>query len=152
MGTIICSHSKCPDQPVMLTFLWSAEITFFLFLFKFQIHFQIFKPLGSRSGSADLGPNWLNSKIVDQDLHCLSDNSDFTTNCSTLNESSFFIYFFLLIFVIVVVCWLFFFKIHFFQKFFQEHCQIVKKFGSRSGLTERGTLSGSQLFALTKVA
>ena len=23
-----CSHTKCPEQPVMLTFLWSAEIIF----------------------------------------------------------------------------------------------------------------------------
>ena len=65
---------------------------------------------------ADLGP-----KIIDEDLNCLFDKAEFTTNCSTLNESS--IYFiFLLFFIIVVVCWLFVFKINFFQSFFQEHC------------------------------
>ena len=72
----------------------------------FHKHFQIFKRFGSRSGSADLGPNCLHSEIIDQDLHCLSDKSDFTTKCSTLNESSIFssFFFILLIFVIVVVC------------------------------------------------
>ena len=42
---------------------------------------------------ADLGPNFLHSKIIDEDLHCLSYKADFTTNCSTLNESSIFINF-----------------------------------------------------------
>ena len=77
----------------MITFLWSAEITLF-FKKIFQKHFQNFKRFGSRSGSADLGPNCLHSKIIDQDLHCLSDKADFTTNCSTLNESSIFFLFF----------------------------------------------------------
>ena len=82
------SHSKCPDQPVMLTFLWSAEIALFFKKKIFQKDFQIFKRFGS--GSADLGPNCLHFKIVDQDLHCLSDKADFTTNSFTLNESSIF--------------------------------------------------------------
>ena len=45
---------------------------------------------------ADLGPNFLHSKIIDHDLHCLFDKAEFTTTCSTLNESSiFFIFFFI---------------------------------------------------------
>ena len=40
-----------------------------------------------------------------------------------------------------------FFKINFFEKFFQEYDQGVKQFGSRSGLTERQAWSGSKLFA-----
>ena len=43
---------------------------------------------------ADLGPNYLHSIIIDEDLHCLFDKTEFTTNCSTVNESS--IYFFFL--------------------------------------------------------
>ena len=53
---------------------------------------------------ADLGPNFLHSKKIDQDLHCLFDKAEFTTNCSTLNESSIFLFFFLLFFVIFVMC------------------------------------------------
>ena len=136
MGTLICSHSKCPDQPVTITFLWSAEITFLKKKQKknFQDHFQIFKRLGSRSGSVDLGSNCLHSKIVDQDLHCVSDKTDFTIICSTLNESSIFLK---LIFDIVVR-----FQNNFFPKI-QEHCQSVKQFGSRSGPTKRQSQSGS---------
>ena len=33
-----------------------------------------------------------------------------------------------------IICWVFF-KINFFQKFFQEYCQSVKQFGSISGPT-----------------
>ena len=45
---------------------------------------------------ADLGPNYLHSKIINENLHCLFDKAEFTTNCSTLNESSiFFIIFFI---------------------------------------------------------
>ena len=84
----------------MLTFLWSAEIT----LFKnksFRNTFRFPKGLDPDQVGADLGPNCLHSKIIDQDLHCLSDKADFTTNCSTLNESSifytFFYYFLLLL-------------------------------------------------------
>ena len=40
-----------------------------------------------------------------------------------------------------------FFKINFFQKFFQEHYQSVKLFGSRSGPTFCRSWSGSKLFA-----
>ena len=77
----------------MLKLFWSAEIIFF-FKKIFQEHFQIFKRIASKSDSADLGTNCLHSKILDQDLHCLSDKTDFTTNCSTLNEGSIFLFFF----------------------------------------------------------
>ena len=40
-----------------------------------------------------------------------------------------------------------FFKINFFEKFFQEHYQSVKQFGSRSGPTLCRSWSGSKLFA-----
>ena len=40
-----------------------------------------------------------------------------------------------------------FFKINFFQKFFQEHCQSVKQFGPRSGPTFWWPWSWSKLFA-----
>ena len=40
-----------------------------------------------------------------------------------------------------------FFKINFFEKFFQEYHQNVKQFGSRSGLTFSRALSGSKPFA-----
>ena len=40
-----------------------------------------------------------------------------------------------------------FFKINVFQKFFQEHYQSVKQFGSRSGPMFCWSLSGSKLFA-----
>ena len=46
----------------------------------------------------------------------------------------------------VVFCWLFS-KINFFKKFFQEHCQSVKQFGSRSVPTFCWSWSGSKLFA-----
>ena len=41
---------------------------------------------------ADLGPNFLHSKIIDQDLHYLFDKAESITNCSTLNQSSNFFY------------------------------------------------------------
>ena len=44
------------------------------------------------------------------------------------------------------VCW-FFFKIIFFENFFQEYHQSVKQFGSRSGPTSCRAWSGSKLFA-----
>ena len=47
----------------------------------------------------------------------------------------------------VVVCKLLFSKLTFFQKFFQEHYQNVKRFGSKWGPTERRSWSGSKLFA-----
>ena len=40
-----------------------------------------------------------------------------------------------------------FFKINFFKKFFQEHYQWVKRFGSKSGPTFCRSWSGSKLFA-----
>ena len=40
-----------------------------------------------------------------------------------------------------------FFKLNFFKKFFQEHYQSVKQFGSRSGPTLCWAWSGSKLFA-----
>ena len=80
----------------MLTFCGLLKQTFFKKRKIFQEHFQIFKRFGSRSGSADLGPNCLHSTITGQDLQCLSDKIDFTTSCSTLNESSIFYYFLLL--------------------------------------------------------
>ena len=70
----------------------------------FRNTFRFSKGLDPDQVGADLGPNCLHLKIIDQDLHCLSDKADFTTNCSTLNESSIFFILFLLIFVIVVVC------------------------------------------------
>ena len=45
----------------------------------------------------------------------------------------------------VVICWLFLNK--WFPKFIQEHYQIVKLFGSRSGPTFCRSWSGSKLFA-----
>ena len=44
-------------------------------------------------------------------------------------------------------CLLYFFKINFFEKFFQEHYQSDKQFGSRSGPTFWRSCSGSKLFA-----
>ena len=44
------------------------------------------------------------------------------------------------------VCW-FFFKINFFEKFFQEYDQSVNQFASRSGLTFCWAWSGSKLLA-----
>ena len=41
----------------------------------------------------------------------------------------------------------FFFKINFFKRFFQEHYQSVKRFGSRSGLTLCLSWYGFKLFA-----
>ena len=122
MWTIICSHSKCPEQPVLLRFFvvcWNN----FVLKKSFRNTFRFSNGLDPDPDQvgADLGPNYLRSKIIDKDLNCLFDKAEFTTNCSTLNESS--IYFiFLLFFIIVVVCWLFVFKINFFQNFFQEHC------------------------------
>ena len=46
----------------------------------------------------------------------------------------------------VVICWLFF-KINFFQAFFQEHYQSVKRSISRSGPTFCRYWSGNKLFA-----
>ena len=46
----------------------------------------------------------------------------------------------------VVICW-HFSKLFFFKKFFQEHYQSVKWFGSRSGPTVCRSWSGSKLFA-----
>ena len=45
-----------------------------------------------------------------------------------------------------VACW-FFFKINFFEKFFQEYLRSGKQFGSRSGPTFRRAWAGSKLFA-----
>ena len=79
----------------MLTFLWSAETT--LLKISFRNTFRFSNGLDPDQVGADLVPNFLHSKINDEDLHCLFDKAEFTTNCSTLNESSIFLFFLLLL-------------------------------------------------------
>ena len=71
-------------------------------------------------------------------LHCLSKYLSCVSSINSLHAGLLFVPFCRL---------LTFFKINFFQKFFQEHYQNVKQFGSRSVLMFCRSLSGSELFA-----
>ena len=84
--------------------------------------------------------SWLLLKPADQDQHFFSHTMNlyyiwnYLTLCPLGNLSCFF-----------VVCW-FFFKINFFEKFFQQYHLSVKQIGSRSGLMFCRVWSGSNLF------
>ena len=79
--------------------LFSADYSFSKLTFSktsFRNTVRLSNSLDPDQVGADLGPKFLHSKIMDQDLHCLLDKAEFTTNCSTLNESSiFYIFFFI---------------------------------------------------------
>ena len=98
----------------MLTFLWSAVLKK---KFRNTFRFSNGLDLDPYQAGADLDPNYLHSKIIDEDLHCLFDKTEFTTNCSTVNESSIYFIFFI-IFILLLSADYSFFKINFFQSFF----------------------------------
>ena len=100
--------------------------------------------------SADLGTYCLHSKIVDQDLQCLSDKIDFTTNCSTLYESFIFLFiYFLLILLLLLSADFSFSKLMISKNSFRNTLIVSNSLDSDRDWWSGSPKSGSQLSALT---